>query len=64
MPRTQISPREILHEGPSRLREKERRDAAAEVMFRTKRMFETKTSSGIVWTLNPKVMGKSSGFGA
>jgi len=64
VPRTQISPREILHEGPSRLREKERRDAAAEVMFRTKRMFETKTPNGIVWTLNPKVMGKSSGFGA
>jgi hypothetical protein len=62
--RTQISPREILHEGPSRLREKERRDAAAEVLLRTNHLFETKTSSGIVWTLNPKVMGKSGGFGA
>ena len=62
--RSQISPREILREGPPRLREKKRRDAAAGVLLRTKHLFETETSSGTVWTLNPKVMDKSSGLGA
>jgi hypothetical protein len=62
--RYQISPREVLHEGPSGLRDKTRRDAAAEVLIKTNHLFETQKGSGTLWTLNPKLRRKSSGSGA
>jgi hypothetical protein len=62
--RSEVSPREILHEGPSRLRDRKRRDAAARVLIETKSLFELKTSSGTLWTLHPKLRGKRNGMGA
>jgi len=62
--RWQISPRDVLHEGPSRLRNKLRRDAAAKVLLETNHLFEILTPTGTVWTINPKLEGKSHGAGA
>jgi hypothetical protein len=62
--RYQVSPREILHEGPSGLRDKNRRDAAAKVLIRTNHLFEIEKASGTLWTLNPKLRRKSCGLGA
>jgi hypothetical protein len=53
--RLQLSPRDILREGPSRLREKSRRDAAAKRLLQTNHMFEVSTPSGTLWTLNAKL---------
>jgi hypothetical protein len=57
--RWQVSPRDILHDGPFVLRDKRRRDSAAEALFRTFHLFETNKPNGTVWTLNPKLGGKN-----
>jgi hypothetical protein len=61
--RWQVSPRDILHDGPLALRDKSRRDSAAEALFRTLHLFETSKPNGTVWTLNPKLRGEN-GAGA
>jgi hypothetical protein len=62
--RWQVSPREILHEGPARLRDKKRRDRAAKILLETKHLFEVNASTGTQWILNLKLRGKNSGLGA
>ena len=62
--RSEVSPRDILREGPSRLRDKSRRDAAAKVLFKANYLFELTKPSGSLWVLNPKLRGKSNGAGA
>lgn len=62
--RWRISPRDVLHEGPSRLRSKARRDAAAKVLIQTSHLFELATPSGTLWIINPKLKAKSHGVGA
>jgi hypothetical protein len=63
-PRWQISPRDLLREGPSRLRNKNRRDAAAKVLIDTSHLFELTTPGGTRWALNPKLKGKPNVLGA
>jgi hypothetical protein len=62
--RWQISPRDVLHEGPSRLRDKTRRDQAAKILIETRHLFELETPGGTVWTMNSKLQAKSHGVGA
>jgi Protein of unknown function (DUF3987) len=62
--RWQVSPREILHEGPALLRNKKRRDSAVDTLLKTNHLFEDKKSTGTQWILNPKLRGKSNGLGA
>jgi hypothetical protein len=63
-PRWQVSPREILHEGPARLRDKKRRDEAVRILLDTNHLVEIKKSSSTLWILNSKLRGKSDGLGA
>src|SRR5262249_41213699 len=60
--RWKVSPRDILREGPARLRDKNRRDAAAKILIATKNVFEMQESSGTVWVLNPRLREKSGGI--
>jgi hypothetical protein len=62
-PRWQVSPREILHEGPARLRDKKRRDQAVELLLRTNHLLAIEEASSTLWILNPKLRGESNGLG-
>ena len=62
--RWEVSPRDILREGPARLRDKNRRDAAAKILIATNHIFEVQESSGTVWVLNPRLREKSGGIGS
>ena len=44
--RWKVSPRDILREGPARLRDKNRRDAAVKILIATDHMFEVQKSTG------------------
>jgi hypothetical protein len=61
--RWRISPRDVLHEGPSQLRNKMRRDAAAKILIETSHIFELTPPGGTVWTINPKLKAKGHGVG-
>jgi putative DNA primase/helicase len=61
--RWKVSPRDILREGPARLRDKERRDAAAKILVATKHIFEVQEPRGTLWVLNPKLREKSGAIG-
>ena len=62
--RGKVSPRDILREGPARLRDKNRRDAAAKILIATNHIYEVQESSGTVWVLNPRLREKSGGIGS
>jgi len=61
--RCKVSPRDILREGPARLRDKGRRDAAAKMVLATRHIFEVQEPSGTLWVLNPSLRETSLGFG-
>src|SRR5262249_12843699 len=61
--RCKVSPRDILREGPARLRDKGRRDAAAKMLLATRHIFEGQEPSGTLWVLNPTLRETSLGFG-
>jgi hypothetical protein len=62
--RWKVSPRDILREGPARLRDKNRRDAAAKILITTRHIFEMQEPSGTSWVLNPKLREKSDAIGS
>jgi hypothetical protein len=62
--RWKVSPRDILREGPARLRDKNRRDAAAKILIATRHIFEMQERSGTLWVLNPKLREKSGAIGS
>jgi hypothetical protein len=55
--RKEVSPRDILNKGASRLRKKERRDAAAKLLLEKHQLFESNQSGGTIWKLHPQLAG-------
>jgi len=55
--RNEVSPRDILNKGASRLRKKERRDAAAKLLLEKHQLFESNQSGGTIWKLHPQLAG-------
>jgi hypothetical protein len=55
--RSEVSPRDILNKGVSRLRKKERRDVAAKLLLEKHHLFESHQSGGTMWKLHPQLAG-------
>jgi len=61
-PRGSIAPRDILRQGPSRLRDRIRRDAAVKLLLESKQLLEVQSTTGTILRLNPRLMEVSHGI--